>query len=834
MSKNIFGHRFDGADNVALSDTFSNVDGSAALGLNDPLVQEFSNPTHSISLPLNEPLSDSTITSSGFPAVFELSSLDGTNGFEMNGVASSDDTGDSVALAGDINGDGFSDVIVGAPGADKFAGAAYVLFGHASPFGTDFELSSLNGNNGFILSHPEISDSLGTSVASAGDLNGDGLADIIVGSPFGFSSGTGDAYVVFGHIGKFDTDIDISTLNGANGFVISNSSGEDGAARSVASAGDVNGDGFADIIVGAPSDDDFAGASYVIFGHAGGFDPNIDVAKLERADGVRVDGPGGDAGSGSSVASAGDVNGDGFADIIVGAPDAYEQSGGSYVVFGGAHLPADIVLSKLNGTNGFKIVRGGESAGFSVASAGDINGDGFADIIVGAPYADSNGGIGSASGVGYVIFGHADGFGASVDPTSLNGKSGFAIEDQILGDEVGFSVGSAGDVNGDGFDDFLISAPEGGDFAGATYVVFGHTGRFSANFDLSTLDGTSGFVIAGAGANDHSGHSVSGGGDINGDGFDDIIVGAYGVDTNGSYAGASYVIFGQAPTEAVTRIGSIASQAISGGAFDDTLSGLGGNDTLHGNDGDDHLIGGGGTDVLDGGKGADTMEGGAGNDTYIVNNIHDVVTEAVKAGTDTVETNLTSYTLGDNVEHLVYTGVRDFAGTGNRLANVITGGDLGDTLSGLSGNDTLNGGSGDDVLMGGAGADRLIGGAGADTFQYASAAESSSTHHDTVVNVNFAQDHFDLAASVTAISAAVTSGSLSGASFDADLAADIGNAQLGRHHAVLFTASAGDMAGHTFLIVDANGRAGYQAGHDYVFDITGAHNIADLSAAAFV
>ncbi len=511
-------------------------------------------------------------------------------------------------------------------------------------------LSSLNGSNGFRLDGENSYDNSGWSVSDAGDINGDGFDDVIVGALYAESNGSysGSSYVVFGKTTGFDAQMDLSSLNGRNGFRLDGENGGDRSGVSVSSAGDVNGDGFDDVIVGADRASLYeSGASYVVFGKASGFDAHIDLSSLDGRNGFQLDGEHDRDSSGESVSSAGDVNGDGFDDVIVGAHYS-NFSGSSYVVFGKATgFDVQMDLSSLDGSNGFRL--DGEHvddfSGYSVSGAGDVNGDGFDDVIVGAFFADSNG---DASGSSYVVLGKATGFDAQMDLSSLDGHNGFRLDGERVDDFSGFSVSSAGDVNGDGFDDLIIGAvgtDPNGDSSGSSYVIFGKSMGFDAQIDLSSLDGNNGFRLDGEHEDDFSGSSVSSAGDVNGDGFDDVIVGASLADPNGDVSGSSYVIFGSSDFGQ----GSNGLPKIKGTEEDDVLSGSEIGEYFISGGGNDNLLGRGGADAFDSGAGDDAIrigdltfaliDGGDGSDalhmagsdmnldlTAVGNRIHDIET----------------------------------------------------------------------------------------------------------------------------------------------------------------------------------------------------------------
>jgi hypothetical protein len=326
--------------------------------------------------------------------------------------------GTSVASAGDVNGDGFADLIVGATGTFNVTGrtntgCAYLYLGGVSGLPTSPAVrltgpDGLNGNFGF-------------AVTSAGDVNGDGYADVAV-SAIRANFSAGRVYIYLGSATGLAPDPS-ATLNGpSNGTFFG---------HALAGAGDVNGDGYGDLLVGSSNFNDL-GRAYLYAGSAGG---------LATTPATTLTAPVHPSQFGSVLASAGDVNGDGYADVVVAAPAENSNTGGAYVYRGGATglaaTPSASLLA-IDGPGGF--------FGQAVAGAGDVNGDGFGDVAVGVPEVTPDG---IQRGRVHVFFGSVTGPDASPSASlsDVNAR-GF-----------GGTLGSGRDVDGDGFADLLIGEP---------------------------------------------------------------------------------------------------------------------------------------------------------------------------------------------------------------------------------------------------------------------------------------------------------------------------------------------------------------------------------------
>lgn len=343
---------------------------------------------------------------------------------------------------------------------------------------------------------------------------------------------------------------------------------------------------------------------------------------------------------------------------------------------------------------------------------------------------------------------------------------------------------------------------------------------------------------------DASAHSLHGGAG------DDQLVGGLGSDTlygddgNDTITGDSGDVY-SASGGNDTIFGGVGDDQLWGGVGNDTLYGDAGNDTIYGDNGpipssaavgDDTLFGGAGNDILSGDDGNDVLDGGAGDDTLYGG--AGINTASYQDATGGVTVDLSgdggpggpvTMDVGGGQGTDTLEDIQNL--TGSAYDDKLTGDSGDNVLNGLDGNDTLVGNGGNDTLIGGAGADHLDGGPGADTFQYTTASESTGAGFDTIAGFDATVDNFKIPGTCT-VDTPVNSGSLSAATFDADMSNALGS--LGPQHAVLFTATAGDYAGDTFLVVNMDNSIGYQAGKDLVVLLDHPLNLASFGQGDFV
>jgi hypothetical protein len=506
----------------------------------------------------------------GLPAILDLASLRAIEGMVIQGAVGSDYVGSSVASAGDVNGDGITDLLVGAynasPLSRSHAGEVYLIYGGRT-LSAVLDLKNLTSTQGMVIQGAVAFDRAGISVSKAGDVNGDGLSDLVIGaysaSPVS-RGGAGAAYLIYGSR-TLPAVLDLNTLTPTQGMVIQGAVAGDGTGSSVSGAGDVNGDGITDVLIGAnyasPLSRAQAGGAYLIYGSRllpAVLDLNT---TLTATQGMVIQGAVAGDYAGSSVASSGDVNGDNITDLLVGASNASplsrSRAGGVYLIYGSRALSALLDLKNLTATQGM-VIQGAaafDNSGSSVSNAGDVNGDGISDLMVGAWQASpvSRGQAGAA----YLIYGSRT-LAAVLDLNALTATQGMVIQGAGVGDTVGHSV-SSGDINGDNITDLTVgtlsTSPLGRRGAGGATLIYGSR-TLSAVLDLNALTATQGLVIQGAVAQGQAGWSVSSAGDVDGDGIDDLLVGAWlASPLNRTQAGAAYLIYGKSavtPTSLMT------------------------------------------------------------------------------------------------------------------------------------------------------------------------------------------------------------------------------------------------------------------------------------------
>jgi|GEM_PF-2147428 len=446
----------------------------------------------------------------------------GMGGFVILGPAAATSTGFAVAMLGDVNNDGLGDIGVGVTDGGG-PGGVYVVFGSDAPATVDLDAL---GSAGFAIT---AGDAFGHSVAAAGDVNDDGLQDVLIGDP-GANGGSGRAVVVFG---KTDTDAVDGTALGTDGFAVDGTISSGALGFSVAGAGDVNVDGFDDVIIGAHGNS-IAGRVLIVYGKADTSSISEDDLEMDATDGIIVTGAAPFDLFGRSVAGAGDLNGDGRADVAFGAPgiDVGDDNGAgrAYVLYGATDLTNTTLADLTAGMGGFSVHGASQFdfAGWSVGGVGDVDRDGFGDLIVGAYGVDVAAGN---AGRLFVLYGAADLTSANLADLSV-GDAGFILDGEGFQDFAGWAVHGSHDSNGDGFEDFALGVPYADSDAGLGYIGFGgnYTGtdRLGFTADADVITGTAGDETLVGGAGDDE--IISGGGAdiIAGGAGDDIIALAAG------------------------------------------------------------------------------------------------------------------------------------------------------------------------------------------------------------------------------------------------------------------------------------------------------------------
>ena len=482
------------------------------------------------------------------------SGLDGAPAWSATSGQANTQFGRRVASAGDVNGDGFSDVVVGANTFDNGEtneGRAFVYLGTASGLSTTPDWTA----------EPDVPGAaFGSAVAPAGDVDGDGYGDLLIGAPHldDGQSDEGRAYLYLGSVSGLQPTPAWNVESNQDGAVLG---------TTVSGVGDVDGDGYADIAVGAPlwaNGESSEGAAFLYLGSASGPSSSADwSAEADLVDTLL-----------GFVSPAGDVNGDGYADLVVGASsfDSGEtDEGGVFLFLGGASGPETVASWSAESD------QASSEFGSAVASAGDVNGDGFADVIVGAPTFEAGE---TDEGRAFLYLGAPGGLADAAETT---------LESNQQDAQMGAAAASAGDVNGDGYDDVVLGVPAWDSTQTDEGRALVHLGSTSG---LETLPA---WLVDSGQAGAAFGHSVASAGDVNGDGYTDVLVGAPTWDGGETDEGRVYAFHGS-PSGLAAAAAWTAESDQAGGLFGSTVSSAG------------DVDGDGYSDVIAGARGFDNGE----------------------------------------------------------------------------------------------------------------------------------------------------------------------------------------------------------------------------------